>query len=387
MRVVIATECRFIANAQGVICSDNGTRAYTFWSRYLNVFDSVVVVGRVSSGENQAMQPVEGPGVSFYPLRGYVGPIEYLRYHRQIKKNIREVCSNNSAFIARCPGMISNLMIREIERMNFPYAIEVVGDPYDVFAPGAVRHPLRPYFRWMFSRQLRTQAKNACAAIYVTEKTLQQRYPCPGFTASASNVEIDDSAYVSKPRTYHDGQTDFLIATIGTMAQMYKGFDVLIDVVAECIKSGLNLRLNIIGDGKYRSALEERVQSLGLSNTINFLGQLPMGETIRQELDKADLFVLPSKTEGLPRAMIEAMARAIPCIGTRVGGIPELLIEEDLVIPGSVVSLASKIREVICDSQRMTCMSARNLEKAKLYHVDILKERRNAFYQYLKDKS
>jgi glycosyltransferase involved in cell wall biosynthesis len=99
----------------------------------------------------------------------------------------------------------------------------------------------------------------------------------------------------------------------------------------------------------------------------------------------ADLFVLPSRTEGLPRAMLEAMARALPCIGSTAGGIPELLPAEDMVPPGDALSLALKIRSVLTDPVRLMSMSSRNLEKAKGYHEGILRERRNAFYNSVLD--
>jgi len=83
--------------------------------------------------------------------------------------------------------------------------------------------------------------------------------------------------------------------------------------------------------------------------------------------------------------MIEAMARSLPCIGSTVGGIPELLPSEDLVPPGDVVALASKIREVVTDSERMAQMSARNLEKAKDYTDQVLCDRRNQFYRYVRE--
>jgi glycosyltransferase involved in cell wall biosynthesis len=106
---------------------------------------------------------------------------------------------------------------------------------------------------------------------------------------------------------------------------------------------------------------------------------------VRAALDHADLFVLPSRTEGLPRAMIEAMARALPCIGSTVGGIPELLPPEDLVPPGDAAALARKIREVVCDPDRMARMSARNLEQARQYREDALSGRRIAFYQRVRE--
>jgi glycosyltransferase involved in cell wall biosynthesis len=111
---------------------------------------------------------------------------------------------------------------------------------------------------------------------------------------------------------------------------------------------------------------------------------LPAGQAVRDELDAADLFVLPSRTEGLPRAMIEAMARGLPSLGSTVGGIPELLPPEDMVPPGDVTALARKIREVIVTPNRMQAMSERNLAKAQEYHADILQKRRHEFYSRIR---
>jgi glycosyltransferase involved in cell wall biosynthesis len=122
-----------------------------------------------------------------------------------------------------------------------------------------------------------------------------------------------------------------------------------------------------------------------LGERVCFRGQLTAGNAVRAELDRADLFILPSHQEGLPRAMVEAMARALPCIGSTVGGIPELLPHEDLVPPGDVAALASKIREVVTNPERMTRMSARNLEKAKEYTDEVLYEQRNEFYHYVRE--
>ncbi|MBV8270174.1 MAG: glycosyltransferase family 4 protein [Planctomycetaceae bacterium] len=155
--------------------------------------------------------------------------------------------------------------------------------------------------------------------------------------------------------------------------------------MAACMREGLDLRLTMVGDGKERPGLEARARALGLGPRVRFLGQLPAGEAVRAELDRADLFVLPSRTEGLPRAMVEAMARALPCIGSWVGGIPELLPREDLVPPGDAAALARKIREVVCDPDRMARMSACNLEKAEQYREDALRGRRIAFYQHVRE--
>jgi glycosyltransferase involved in cell wall biosynthesis len=85
--------------------------------------------------------------------------------------------------------------------------------------------------------------------------------------------------------------------------------------------------------------------------------------------------------------MLEAMARGLPCIGSTVGGIPELLPAEDLVPPGDAVALAAKIREVAADPERMARMSARNLAKAEEYRDEALRERRLAFYRYVREST
>ena len=171
---------------------------------------------------------------------------------------------------------------------------------------------------------------------------------------------------------------------VGTLAQLYKAPDLLLDAVAACVHRGLDLRLRIVGEGRYRAVLEARAAALGLGDRVHFRGQLTAGEPVRRELDQADLFVLPSHQEGLPRAMIEAMARALPCIGSMVGGIPELLAAEDLVPPGDPASLARKIREVVTNPERMAQMSARNLMKAREYRSDVLRPRRISFYRHLR---
>jgi glycosyltransferase involved in cell wall biosynthesis len=174
---------------------------------------------------------------------------------------------------------------------------------------------------------------------------------------------------------------------VGTLAQLYKAPDVLIKAVGICLKNGLDVYLSIVGDGKHRGELENLAESLGLKERIAFLGQLKSGKPVRDELDKADLFILPSKGEGLPRAMIEAMARGLPCIGSSASGIPELLPAEDMVAAGNIAALAGKIQEVISSPARMAAMSERNLKKSRDYLNDLLQERRIGFFRELRQQT
>jgi glycosyltransferase involved in cell wall biosynthesis len=254
-------------------------------------------------------------------------------------------------------------------------------------APAAMHHPLRPLLRWSATRRLQRLCADAAAASYVTRETLQRRYPCPAYSVGVSDVELPALAFAATPRTPAGPDGRPTIVTVGTMSQPYKAQDVLIDAVAA---AGVDARLVLVGDGRYRAELEQRAIALGeradarAGLTVEFAGALPAGEPIRRVLDQADLFVLPSRTEGLPRALVEAMARGLPCIGSAVGGIPELLPEENVVPAGNVPALAEKIRDVLRDAERRLRMSTRNLEFARQYREDLLDAKRFGFYEELR---
>jgi glycosyltransferase involved in cell wall biosynthesis len=202
------------------------------------------------------------------------------------------------------------------------------------------------------------------------------------FTTHYSNLSLPPDP-LSTPRNLAP-KNSMVLVCVASLEQFYKGHDVLLRAMDRCIQWGLDLRLTLVGDGRIRPKIEALAGKLGIRDRCTFLGHLIQGAAILEELDKADLFVLPSRTEGLPRALIEAMARGLPCISTAVGGIPELLPPEDLVAPDNAAALAAKIREVVDSQARREQMSERNLAVARRYAEDVLQPRRVEFYQRLR---
>ncbi len=389
MKVVVSLEHRFDRTPDGAIWTQT-MFARPFWSRYLPVFDQVRVVARVRDvpAVPEAWQRADGDGVSFAALPFYIGPAQYLRQRRRLTHAALAAVGPADAVIFRAPSAIAGQIEPALRRAGHPYGVEVLGDPYDVFAPGAVRHPLRPFFRWWFPARLRRLCAGAAASGYVTEHALQRRYPpAPAaFTTYYSDVELSEGAFVAAPRAPRRDGT-FTLVTVGSLAQMYKAPDVQIDAVARLVRDGLDLRLVLVGDGKHRPELEARAAALGMADRVVFRGQLTAGAAVRDALDAADIFCMPSRTEGMPRAMIEAMARGLPCIGSTMGGIPELLPPEDMAPPGDVAALAEMIRAVVTDPARMARMSARNWERARMYGEDALRARRTGFYRALRQRT
>jgi glycosyltransferase involved in cell wall biosynthesis len=152
-----------------------------------------------------------------------------------------------------------------------------------------------------------------------------------------------------------------------------------------CLNAGRGVQLALVGDGGYRTALEAQVQRRRLTERVRFLGRLPSGTAVRQALDQADLFVLPSLTEGLPRALIEAQARALPCLASDVGGIPELLGPAECTSPGSTTDLAAALLALLDDPVRLSMLSRQNLERARRFASSKLRQRRQLFYEYLRN--
>jgi glycosyltransferase involved in cell wall biosynthesis len=383
MNVVVTCSHHFDRTPDGRVWT-NGTCPYLFWTRYFPVFASVRVVTRVREVPEVPSdnEPADGPGVTFFPIRDYLGPQQFLSRAPSILARARKAVRNRDALIFRAPSLFS--MVPGFRRTKRPYGVEVVGDPYDVFSPNAIKHPLRPFFCWWFTRCLRWECARACAAAYVTERALQRRYPPSprAFTTHYSSIDLPGTAFVKARRTTVPNGAVRLIL-VGTLTQLYKAPDVLIDAVGACVHEGLNIELVFVGSGGYQPQLEAQAMALGIGTRVQFCGQLVSADAVRAELDRADLFVLPSRQEGLPRAMIEAMARGLPCIGSTVGGIPELLATEDIVPPNDASALARKIREVLADPSRLVRMSARNLAKAREYSLDVLTRRRERFYEHV----
>lgn len=390
MNLTVVIEGRMSRTPDGAVWTGRPFN-YTFWSRYLDVFEHVSVLIRIQPvlAVPEDWKRADGDGVSFRALPYYHGPLQYALKGRQVRRAIHEAMKEAEAVILRVPGLSGNIAADYLLAAGHPYGVEVVGDPFDVFAPDAVHHPLRGFFRAWFARGLRRLVARADAVSYVTAYTLQRRYPAApdAFSTHYSSVILPGEAFVPVPRKVDAKQQSFLLVFAGTLEAMYKAPDVLIDAVNQCVSEGLDVRLNILGGGAHRAELEAQAARLGLGERVTFLGQLPPGEPVLAQLDRADLFVLPSRTEGLPRAMIEAMARGLPCIGTDVGGIPELLSPGEMVPPGDSQALARKISEVLRDPDRRARMSERNLAAARDYHKEVLRERRNALYRYLRERT
>lgn len=127
-----------------------------------------------------------------------------------------------------------------------------------------------------------------------------------------------------------------------------KAIDVLLRACADPILATVRPRLLVVGEGPLRQSLERLAGELGIADRVRFAGSLPQSELARW-YRAADVFVLPSHSEGVPNVLLEASACGTPWVASRVGGIPEIahLGVSRLVTPNSPAELAAAIRDAL----------------------------------------
>jgi glycosyltransferase involved in cell wall biosynthesis len=165
-----------------------------------------------------------------------------------------------------------------------------------------------------------------------------------------SRLGVDPSKF--SPRRHNPTSGPIEIVCVGRLVGA-KGQHVLLAAVRHLLDEGRKVRLRLVGDGPERQSLEEAVVRYAISDHVIFEGAVSASR-VRKILENASIFSLPSFAEGIPVALMEAMAMEIPCVSTTIAGIPELIRNEVdglLVSPSDDVQLASALARLIDDPE------------------------------------
>ena len=152
-----------------------------------------------------------------------------------------------------------------------------------------------------------------------------------------------------------------------------KGLPDLFEAIAALRAEGIDATLDVIGDGPDRPALEDRARRLELDGAIRWTGYVGSRELYLARLRAADLFVLPSRAEGVPKVLVEAMAAGLPIVATTVGAVTGLLDAGRLghiVPPGDVRALTDAIRRLQADPRERIRLRIAGLDFAGAHTID-----------------
>ena len=165
---------------------------------------------------------------------------------------------------------------------------------------------------------------------------------------------------------------------IGSLQSQYKGFETAFKSLQVLNNSKHSFNLELVGGGNL-NYVNKLVQKFNISKNVIIRGSMSHPNEIFNWLDNIDFYIHPSKSEGLPRSLIEAMSRCCCCFASNVGGIPELLDSKFLHKKNDFLSLSSLIINHL-DKNKMKENIEFCFEKAKKYESNILNNKRDEFF-------
>lgn len=387
MRLLFAHDHPFQRGPDGELYT-LGSFPASVWGRYLAHFDEIRVVARNggAAAPDVNLARADRSGVTFDLLPSLASLRQLVAPSPAVRARMEAAVRSADAVVARLPSEIGLFAVRYARQLGKPYAVEVVGCAWD----GFVHHgsPIARMYAPLVFQRTRSAVEKAPLALYVTSEWLQRRYPNKAFSASASNVEIvplDEQGRERREKRLQEiaaGRAPKL-GTIATLSVKTKGIQTAIAAIAKLRRNGLDLDYSVLGSGDQRpwKAMAKR---FGVADLVTFDGTRESGDGVRQWLDAIDVHLQPSFQEGLPRATIEAMSRGVACIGSRCGGLPELLPESRTHRPGDVDGLADCIRRLVADPEAIAEASRQGLATASDYLPEKLDARRAQIYGRLR---
>lgn len=302
-----------------------------------------------------------------------------------IEKQIRQT----DIAILRTQSSIAQLSLKYIKKYKKPYIVESVGCSWDSYwNHGLLGKCIAPYM-YLKTRSIISKAPYV---YYVTTDFLQKRYPTRGKIVSCSNVVLNPlREEILKSRrdrlANFNRNSKIILGTAAAIDTRYKGQEHVIRALPELLKRGYNVEYHLAGGitgQKNNTFLQDLAKSCGVADKVMFVGSLS-SDQMDVFYDSLDIYIQPSKQEGLPRAVIEAMGRACPVLGTNIAGIPELIQRDCLFKVNSDSEVVEAVERII--KFNLNKISEDNFNKAKEYERDKLVARRNDFYDtFLKNE-
>lgn len=363
-------------NYYGIHLDDSLRRRYldlgskvTFLIR-VKTIDRAINSSRLSKLSTQNFEVVEVPDAK--SIKKFFK--NYLKARKIIKKTVR----NHDILVSRIPTLIGKIAFYQAKKFKIPTMVECVGCTFDSYWNFGWKGKLIAHFK---KRQQKQILNLATHVVYVTKEFLQNRYPTQGKSINCSNVELNpvDEDVLKRRINKINKQVKGQPLVLGTAAALvpYKGQDDVIRAIGILHRKGIDFKYKIAGKGS-PDYLNSIVKKEKLEDLVTIIGHVN-NKDIYNLYDELDLYIQPSKQEGLPRALIEAMSRATPALGAQTAGIPELLDNKFIFKPGDYKEIANLL--VNLNDNVMKNAAVENFKTSKLYQKKTLLNRRLNFYK------
>lgn len=346
------------------------------FNEYKEYFGEITVVCRGKGIENNKQ---------FIKEKNKINDVNFIvvnSKYKGIRKKIKEQVQKSDFAIVRLPSFIGVTAIHYLNKYKKEYIVEMVGCPFDaLWNYGNIKGKLVAPIMTVLNKYYVRKAKNV---LYVSNEFLQKRYPNKNYNIGCSDVNIEEISKSVLENRLNKIETKkkeepIKIGLIGSLDIKYKGHNLAIKAI-DLLKEQYNIELHFLGAGNPDN-WSNTIEKYGMKEVVRFDGTLPSGQPVYEWMDNIDIYLIPSLQEGMPRALIEAMSRACPAIGTKVGGIPEILPDKMLIKKKSDKELAKLVLELIQNKKLQEKCAIENFEKAKEFEKEKLMIKRKGFYK------
>lgn len=357
------------------------------FKRYFDVVDELVVATRVyilsSTCEEAHQERITLPNIRFIDIPNLNKP-QYLFTRIPKAKKIIENEMLNCDLVFIRGGVIALLGAKVARKLGKKHLVECGGCAWDDYWNHSLAGKIiAPYMEYNAKKTMR----NASYVVYVTESYLQNHYPTNGISENVSDAvitNIDEQIIEVRKNRFNNvknGNATWVIGTAGAVNYKLKGQRFIIEAIAK-LKDEYDIRYEMAGAGD-QDYLKSIASQFGVEDRVVFKGELSHVEVL-EWLDSIDTYVQPSMQEGLPRALVEAMSRGCPCMGSTVGGIPELLEKDTLFEKGKVDELV-KTMMLFFESDWINHSRYNQNKASGFLECNLFEKRRKIFEKYRND--
>lgn len=379
---------RVIYSTQAVVQFD-GNHFYSnavqsTYPRYKALGDHLVCLAHIKHVEKGTEDKVDEGALEFVEVAKVNTPLSFFTARRDNDRIVEKEVKKADVCVAHIPSFHSEAVVKYARKYGKPYMTVVVGCSWDSYWNYNIKGKILAPFCYL---SLRNAQKNAPFSIYVTNHFLQNRYPTTGKWIGCSNVNLSTGikgvleSRLSRIKKKTEEEKVLKIGTAAALDVPYKGQLYVIQALSILKKAGLNFEYHLVGAGT-GEILRQAAIDYDVEDRIFIKGRIPH-EKITDFLDEMDIYIQPSKQEGLPRATIEAMSRGCLCLGSDIAGIPELLEERYLFNKGDYKAIAKILENVSLED--LLGQAERNYNLAKEYDADVLNARRTKFILEFRD--
>jgi glycosyltransferase involved in cell wall biosynthesis len=357
-----------------------------FFNRYLKVFSKVRVIAKTRKAtisEVKNFIKIDLETLEIFELPWYQGSKGLIMKMPKLIVKYFQASKGCDRYIFRM-SQIESIMTYVFRKRKKYFSVELVNDP-ETFID------VNPVIRKLIVGITKRMISKANGVSYVTEQILQKKYSVYNhkkntsdkyFECSYSSIELSTKD-IAEPKKNFGVNPLKLIHVANSINSDIKGHSTVIKVIQQLKTKGISVSCYFIGDGNYIPILKKLVEELSLEKEITFCGNISDRKILLDKLKSSDIFIYPTKMEGLPRALIEAMASGLPCLSSPTVGIPELIEKKYLFDPLDVSGFSNKIIQLTRNIEELESMSIKNCKVSTKFTNIKLNIKRTEFYTKL----